>query len=372
MKSTIIGTRPGTYPSEKIMNHIFLIIFMFLMICGSPETDLAAASPPWPPAVLANTDKMVEKGLPREEIMTVTGAMLQARFAEQHIVSLQTAVMQAHNQGLPTGPLNDKILEGIAKHAAAPSIIMAMERVTNRYAHAFELASQLTGERGRISQWGTLIATGNAAGLNFVDMESILQKVRTRTDAYKKADFNNLTMETLTTARDMARQSVSSTSVTEIVTLAIDKGFNARDMRQLNTIFSNQALGTPLATLTANCIAGLQKGLSPSETLQKLNSGTRFNDPDTTGRKGMHTGSSEENANNSAKGDSGSGGGDGSGGSGSGNDSVSGSGNDSGSGSGSGDSGGSGGSGGGGSGNSGSDNGGGGSGNGGGGNDNGR
>lgn len=284
-----------SFPLEKYMKHA-LLIFMFLMICGNPGASLSATPPPWPPAVLANTDKMIENGLSREEIMAVTQAMVQARFEEQYIISLQNAVMQAYNQGLPTAPLNDKILEGIAKHAPPPSIIMAMARITNRYTHALQLATQLTGEKSQINQWGALIATGNAAGLPFEDLEKILHQIQARSTTENEKKSNLFITQTLTTARDMARQTVTPEAVTKIIGIAIAKGFNGNEMQELNRTFSTHARQNSLEIVTRNCLMNLARGNSPTEALHNFGSG---NGNGGAGSKGPGNGNLDSSRGNS-------------------------------------------------------------------------
>ncbi len=300
-----------SFPVEEYMRHTILIFLTLVMIGGIPGTSLSATpSDLWPQAVQANTDKMIESGLAGNEIILVTQAMVQARFAEQDIIRLQNAVMQAYGQGLPIAPLNDKILEGIAKHAAPPSIILAVERLTTRYTHALRLAAQLTGEKSRMSQWGLLIATGNAAGLPFEDLEKILQQVQTRSTTENEKKSNLLITETLTTARDMARRTVPPESVTQIISIAIAKGFNGNEMQELNRTFSTHARQNSLETVTRNCLTDLQRDNSPTQALHNFGSGNRNGG---AGSKGLGNGGSGETGgasggNNESNGPSGNGG----------------------------------------------------------------
>ena len=150
---------------------------------------------------------------------------------------------------------------------------MAMERLTTRYTHALRLATQLTGEKSLINQWGALIATGNAAGLPFADLEKILHQMQDRSTT--ENDPTSLITQTLTTARDMARQTVTPESITEIIGIAIAKGFNGNEMQELNRTFSTHARQTPLEIVTRDCLMNLARGSSPREALQLFGTGNR-------------------------------------------------------------------------------------------------
>lgn len=296
-------------PVEKYMKHATLLIFAFLVMCGNPESVLAASeSDLWSPTLQANVDRLVKNGIPKDEITSITQSMVKARFTEETIIGLQNTVMQAFAHGVPIAPVNSKILEGIAKHAPPSSIVLATERITARYIQSSGLAAQLTEENEQKTQWGEFIATGNAAGLAFQDVEKILQQLQTRKN---EKYFNSLTTETLVTARDMSRQSVPPESLTEIISLAITKGFNAEQMRELNRSFSILTQQNSLATVTQNCIANLQKRTSPKEALHDFSSGKGQGNSSSQGSSSSGSGSSQGTSTGSSnsKGSDGSSGG---------------------------------------------------------------
>jgi len=309
------------------MRNSILIICALAVLWGPGICLSAAANDSWSPAVQSNTARLVQEGLPASELESITQAMIQARFTEREMIRLQNTILQTYRQGLPIAPVNQKILEGIAKDAPAGAIILAAERVMTRYQNSLRLAAQLTEEKKLANQWATLIATGNAAGLPFEDMETIIEGVHLRS----RADNNTglLITETLTTARDMARQSVPPESVTQIITLALEQGFNDQEMRQLNSTFASRSRQNSLETVTRNCLADLQKSSSPTQALQTFGSQSRFGGAGEKGlgkegidaSQGRSTGSSSGNGGNGGggagaggNGSNGNGGGNGGGG----------------------------------------------------------
>jgi len=260
-----------------------ILIISILVVIWLPGICLSAApNDSWSPELQSNTARLVQEGLPASDLESITQAMVQARFTEREMIRLQNTILQTYRQGLPIAPVNQKILEGIAKNASPGVIILAAERVMTRYQHSLRLAAQLTEEKKLVNQWGTLIATGNAAGLPFEDMETIIEGAHLRS----RADTNTslLITETLTTARDMARQSVPPESVTQIITLALEQGFNDQEMRQLNSTFASRSRQNSLETVTRNCLADLQKSSSPTETLYTFGSQSQYGG---AGEKGL-------------------------------------------------------------------------------------
>ena len=302
------------------MRNSIVIICALAALWGPGICLSAAPNDSWPPAVQSNTERLVQEGLPASDLASITQAMVQARFTERETIRLQNTILQTYRQGLPITPVNQKILEGIAKDAPAGAIILAAERVMTRYQHSLRLAAQLTEERKLANQWGTLIATGNAAGLPFDDMETIIEGVQSRSRTENNSGL--LITETLTTARDMARQSVPPESVTQIITLALKQGFNGQEMRQLNSTFASRSRQNSLETVTRNCLADLQKSSSPTQALHTFGSQNRYGGSAekglgkgidaSQGRSTDNSGSSSGNGgSNSGSGNGGNGGGGG-------------------------------------------------------------
>ena len=135
-------------------------------------------------------------------------------------------------------------------------------------------------------------------------MEKILQQVQHRSTT--ENDPAALITETLTTARDMARQTVSPESITEIISIALAKGFNGSDMQELNRSFSNQARRDSLATVTKNCLTDLQRGHSPGEALHSFGTGNRHGGGDTKNPSSGNLDSARDTANDTSSSSTGS------------------------------------------------------------------
>jgi hypothetical protein len=278
------------------MKNIAFFIFLLLIFTANVDSAPAASdNDRWPPSIQAHVDTLLKNGISEKEIASITQAMIQARFTEEEIINLQNMVMQAYMQGVPLASLTGKILEGIAKHVQPTSIIQATQRITLRYTQSTRLAAKLTMETKERGQWEELIATGNAAGLPFQNMEKIVQQLQQRQN---EQHFSILANEILITARDMARQSVDPGALTEIIDLAIKKGFTAQDVHELNRVFWAQTQQHSLATVTENCISLLQKENSPEAALHGFSSGKRQGSSKSQGLNGSGRDASSQSASN--------------------------------------------------------------------------
>jgi len=272
------------------------------------------------------------------EMPALLKAMERHRFTHTNRVRVQQAIEAAEVEGLPTGPLAEKVHEGIAKGVSEERIVAAMSRVQSRYSYAYRQARQLGRTKAEIEQLGTVIAEANTAGFKQADCDKVVEKLRTqmRSQARQQNRAEELALQTMAVARLMARRGVQSETVADVLASALDQSYAATAMQQLQQAFLSQARrGTAQKTA--------------AQLTEHVDSGKSVSGFGRSSRGGGTSGGSGGSGNGGQSGSSGGGAGGSSGGSSGGSDSGSG-----GSGNGAGSSGGSGGNGAGGSGSSGS------------------
>lgn len=142
----------------------------------------------------------------------------------------------------------------------------AMEAVCSRYTHANKLAKSLSGNKQSINTLTQAIADSLAAGMQTKDMDGVMTplrvQVQTRQRARNKLQNDNLAIQTMKTARTMARLGVWTSDVSDILCQVLQHGYTHREMKQLRHQFSkqaHQALATQIASQHAGSI-GKGKG----------------------------------------------------------------------------------------------------------------
>lgn len=62
----------------------------------------------WSQTLQTQTRQMMRSGIPHDQAIAMTQAMIQARFNQQQVLKAQEAVIHAHQKGLPTQPVINK------------------------------------------------------------------------------------------------------------------------------------------------------------------------------------------------------------------------------------------------------------------------
>ncbi len=249
----------------------------------------------------AQARQMVELGVPAE-----AAAQMQNSFQEQHMVQARNIVQAAKQMGLPVGPVVDKAVEGMAKQVAARDIVAAMEQVRGRYATAMAEAQQMTQTRSRQQTMTQTMAQAMAAGMPPEDVSAVAAQVRSRQRTMTHAAYEELAQKTFTAARDMSRMGLSSKSVKDTLSLALQNQYSARQMNQMRSQFMQQAKNAKAevvadrlqAQVRAGGIAAGQKGAASGGA---------------SGSGGSGSGSANGGGSGSGNGGGGSGGGNGGG-----------------------------------------------------------
>ena len=225
------------------MKNVFCILFAVffwinIAIAGNVDDRLPATAPE---PLKAQTRAMIQSGIPNDDAVKMTRAMLQNQFELQHMLQAQNIVMNAHQQGLPVKPITDKAYEGMVKQVRAAAIVRAMQNVRSRYAFAYSQAALLTQSSKDQKQLGNRLAASLSAGLNKEDAKRIMSQLQERAQIMYQTRAHALSVETLNMTRDMARLGVSSTETANGVSQALQQGYTAAKMKQIHNSFMSQA-----------------------------------------------------------------------------------------------------------------------------------
>ncbi len=244
------------------MKKIFITIFLLLFYASIALADAVddRLPPETPDKLKVSTRQMMQAGLKGNDVIRMTRLMLANNFTIDSTLKAQQIIMNAHNKGLPVEPLENKVFEGMAKNVRADRIVRAMEIVLSRYAFAYERSTVLSKGKEQISRLGNTLAAGLAAGLNNQDAAQICSMVQSRAQNMNSLAHNNLALETLETARDMARLSVGSKAVTDVLTQALQKGYNAEEMKSMRTSFMSHSRTTSPQKLARSYSKAIQQG----------------------------------------------------------------------------------------------------------------
>ena len=176
----------------------------------------------------------------------VLQAMQRYQFRHENTLHVRNMIQDAQQKGLPASPITDKVYEGIAKNIDEDRIIQAVERVSERYENAYRQANTLSTDKEQARQLGQTIAEAYTAGLKEEDCARIITQLQTRTRTINQQESKELTMQTMATARIMARRNVQSTTISDVLENALQHSYQAHEVHTLQTAFVKKArYGSP-------------------------------------------------------------------------------------------------------------------------------
>jgi len=239
-------------------------LFVVLFAAAAQGDEIEDSLPPdTPQAVKASARQAIQNSLPPKDVVKLTRAMLQNKFDEQQVQLVHTLMIKAQNSSMPVQPLMNKAFEGMAKNVPPPLIVSAMERVQSRNEFAFQRATQLTDQKSRTENLGRTLAAALAAGFSKEDADRITKIVQQRARSMNSDQVYSLSLACFETVRDVSRLGVSSQNVTDMVSNALNNGFNHQDMRVMRNTFMTEARQSRPQELARSYSAAIQqsKGL---------------------------------------------------------------------------------------------------------------
>ena len=292
-----------------MMKKIIITVLFLLFYASSAFADeVDDRLPPGTSDKLkTSTRQIILAGLKDDDAIKMTRAMLENKFTIDNTLEAHHIIMNVLNKGLPLEPLKNKVFEGMAKNVKPDRIVRAMEMVLSRYTFAYGQAAVLTKEKTQIGRLGNTLSAALAAGLKNQDAAQICSMIQNKAQTMNSTAHNSLAFETLKTARDMARLSVASQAVADVLIQALQKDYRAEEMKNMRASFmSHSRTGSPqdLAKSYSNAI---QQGKSIEGPAGMEHSGD-------LGGSGGSSGSGGSGGSDGSGGGSGGSGGSGSGG----------------------------------------------------------
>ena len=242
-----------------IITALFLLFYALSAFADEVDDRLP---PGTPDKLKASTRQMIQAGLKDDDAIKMTRSMLENKFTIDNTLEAQQIIMNALYEGLPLVPLKNKIFEGMAKNVNPDRIVRAMEMVLSRYTFAYGQAAVLTKEKTQIGRLGNTLSAALAAGLKNQDATQICSKIQNKAQTMNSTAHNSLAFETLKTARDMARLSVASQAVADVLAQALQKGYRAEEMKSMRASFMSHSRSGSPQDLAKSFSKAIQQGKS--------------------------------------------------------------------------------------------------------------
>ena len=242
-----------------IITVFFLLVYASIAFADAVEDRLP---PETPDKLKASARQMILAGLEDDDVIKMTQTMLENKFTIDNTLKAQQIIMKAHTEGLPLEPLKNKVFEGITKNVKPDRIVRAMEMVRSRYTFAYEQVAVLTKEKTQIGRLGATLSAALAAGLEDPDAVQICSMIQNRVQAMNSTAQDSLAFETLKTARDMARLSVASQAVADVLIQALQKNYRAEEMKSMRASFMKHSRTGSPQNLAKSYSMAIQQGKS--------------------------------------------------------------------------------------------------------------
>ncbi len=221
-------------------NTFFVFLLLALLVCAMPlqadEVD-DGLPPTVNERIRAQTREMIQVGVPTDAALKMTRSMVREQFRNELSLEAQNEVINACREGLPYGPLLNKLQEGLSKQVPPEHIVQAMKIVHERYEYAYRYAGQVTTDKVKQNALAEAMTQGLAAGLKTRDMDQINDRIRDRIRLKTCDDCPELALESALTARDMARLGVTSDTTGDVVCQALENEYDSPGMVRMRNQF---------------------------------------------------------------------------------------------------------------------------------------
>lgn len=226
------------------MAKLFQIIFILLCFStlGFAE-ESPALSQRAIESIQQQTHEMRALGVPESQARKMLTLMVQKTFQKQTRIRARQVIITAAKEGLSTEPIINKAMEGMAKQVREQNIIVAMEAVYRRHAHANQLARSLSNDKENIEIMTQTIADSMAAGMKSTDIKSVVARLQVRTlqQTRNRSENDNLAIQTMKTVCTMARLGVESSIVSDILRNALQNQYSPQEIKQLRQLLTQKA-----------------------------------------------------------------------------------------------------------------------------------
>ncbi len=300
-------------PEKKQIICSFAVAFLVLLSATAALCDEIDGSlpPDSPPAVKASARQAIQSGLEKESVVKLTRAMLQNKFNEQQVKLVHSLMIEAKNSDMPVQLLMNKAFEGMAKNVDPSRIVGAMVTVQSRNEFAYQHAARLSKNKFQTANLGRALSAALAAGFSKEDAGKVTKRLQQRAKSMKSDKAYSLALECFKTTRDVSRLGVTSQAVTNLLVVALKKGFDHQEMHAMRSAFMTKAHHSQPQNLAQSYSAAIQEGKGFQGD---LGGGSGGAGPGTSGSGGSGGGSGSSGGGSSGSGSGGGSSGSGSGG----------------------------------------------------------
>ncbi|MFH0781743.1 MAG: hypothetical protein V2B20_07280 [Pseudomonadota bacterium] len=213
------------------MRKIVLLIVLLTTVVAAHAEEPARNTPALSKPLQEVERQLVQSGVPENDAQETVRAMVQAHFSVAQMAQVGKQLVSENRWGIEGQAVRNKIHEGIAKGIPPETILSATARVQNRFEYSRKLAAVLD-EAENVSIVA-MYADCLAAGLTEQHARQLANALKARSARPGESAIRNLKEETLVTARDMVRRTISSATTTEVLERALAHGYAAEGMRAL-------------------------------------------------------------------------------------------------------------------------------------------
>ena len=238
-----------------------LLIALLLTFPGlSDAADDTVLPAPVRSQIETQAREMSAMGADYEDARKMLTTMHRNQFSDETIARARQTVMQCAKAALPTEPVMNKAMEGMAKQAREAQIIAAMQAVRSRYTTASRMAKTLSNNKAHTTAMTHSIADSLAAGMTVKDMETLTTQLRTQSRQQTRSQAEQLALQTMQTTRTMARLRIHSDDVTDTLCQALQNRYTYQEMKQLRSQMAKHANQSSAQQVAAKHAGSIGKG----------------------------------------------------------------------------------------------------------------
>ena len=213
-----------------------------------------------PAHVKERTREMIRAGIDTEDAFQLIQSMHANRFEAEQMLKAQSIVLEAQVTGLPSRPVINRALEGVAKQVPPERTLQAMETVRSRYAFAYGQARLLVDQKDDGARLGNMLAESLAAGFHEEDASHMVSRLQEHSPQLSKDQLNQLAAACLAMLRDMSRLGVSSNLSAQVISEAISMGFSTNDIASMHQSMLAQAQTHSAQSVAQGFAQAMQQG----------------------------------------------------------------------------------------------------------------
>ena len=214
------------------MKRITIILyFFFSMLPMANAADFQEISAREALQIRTQVRELAKAGVPESAAAEMLTAMAQNRFSNQMRTQAGNIVADCVKAGLPHEPMMEKAMEGIAKGVSDQQVVSAMKAVAERYAHSYQITRQLKQAGQNTNGLPEIVAGCLASGMKLKDLENLAATISKQTKT--KQNETDTALQAMRTARTMARRGIRSSTIEDVLILAVENQISLKAMEQL-------------------------------------------------------------------------------------------------------------------------------------------